>query len=259
MDWFCDWGKIGFMQWFLGVAVIFLCSAVAPVLAQQPDPLGNLIEKKQVALNRLDVTTADELEDLAQKAMDRKDATLALAATKTAAGLNPSHELDSDEKAAVIAAMPKRESLPREAQMILEKRDSRQKEIHQVYLQELAKLKAKFIADKNIKGLALVEEEIVKATPVQEKLGSDLLARDQGKNKIVISARVFQVVNEGLLFYDVGRFCLLKNHPDQGNAVGGMHINCYAIRTDEMVSCGGAAVPKRMAQVYLYHARRIGK
>lgn len=232
-----------------------------PVLvgAQQPDLVEDLLEKKLAALEKVDVAAAAELENLAKKAMDRNDAALALAASRTAAGLNPSPDLDPAERAAVMSAMPKRETLPREAQIILEKKDARQKEINQVYFQELGKLKTKFISEKNIKGLAAVEEEIVKSTPVQEKLGSDLLAREQGKNKVVISAKVMQVQDNGLLFLDAGRFCVLKNHPEQRSATVGMSLNCYAIRTDEEMMFGGAAGPKRKAQVYLFQTRRIGK
>lgn len=241
------------------IFLVILFCLPSLVDAQQPDPVEELLEKKQVALAKVDVTAAAELEVLAKKAMDRNDASLALAASKTAAGLNPSPDLDAAERAVVMSAVPKRETLPREAQIILEKRDARQKEINQVYLQELGKLKAKFIAEKNIKGLAAVEEEIVASTPVQEKLGSDLLSREQGKNKVVISAKVLQVQDSGLLFLDAGRYCVLKNHPEQRSATIGMTLNCYAIRTDEELLYGGAVGPKRKAQVYLFHARRIGK
>jgi hypothetical protein len=241
----------------IGFLVLF-CMTLA-VTAQQPDPVASLSEKKQAALSRLDVNTATELQALAKKALDRNDTALALAASKTATGLNPSPDLDPEEEAAVLSAMPKEEALPREAKMILEKRAVRQKEINQVYLQELAKWKAKFIAEKNIRGLADVEDEIVKSTPAPEKLGSDLLDRDQGKNKVVVSSKVIEVLDEGLLFMDAGRICILKNHPEHRSALQGMALNCYAIRTGEELSYGHHTAAQRKAQLYHYHARRFGK
>lgn len=231
--------------------VLLFLLMVGVVLGQVPSALESLMTKKDEAVQRLDAATADELKTLAKQAVASKNIALATAASNEALRLVPNPEVDAP--AAGV-------NLPREVQLVLENREVKKKVINGVYLKELEKLLVKYTGEGNVALASQVGEEIKESTPVQEKLGSDLLNRDQGKNKVALNAKVLQVLDEGLLFSGSGgSVYILKNYPDQRRAVDGMELNCYATRTEEVFSYDDVRGAKRTARVYLYFGRRLGK
>lgn len=234
------------MRFFLLFLVFGMCGAFA-----QESALDALMAKRDEAVQRLDAATAEELKVLAKQAAGAKNIALAAAASNEALRLVPIPEADAPAAA---------DSLPREVEIVMEKREVKKKGITAVYLKELEKLLAKYTGEGNVALASKVGEEIKRSTPVQEKLGSDLLNHDQGKNKVALNAKVLQVLDDGLLFSgDGGYVYILKNYPDQRKTVDGMVLNCYATRTEEVFTYESVSGAKRTARVYLYFGRRIGK
>ena len=228
---------------------IFWAAGVA--FAQVPSPLEDLAAKRGEAMNRLDAATALELKELAKDAVAKKNLSLAGVASAEALRLVP------DPEAEGIPNQVK--ELPREVELVMEKREVKVKEITNVYLRELGKLMERYTREGNASMAMRVNEEIIKATPVQEKLGSPALARDNGKDKITISARVIQVLDGGLLLSSgAGNTCVLKNYPMQRSVLLGNTINCYATRTDEDFEYVDTQGAKKTSRLYYYSGPRFG-
>lgn len=137
--------------------------------------------------------------------------------------------------------------------------DQRKNAIRAIYLAELKKLKAKFELDGNDVMVAKVNAEISRSPTVQAPRGHSALAREVGKNKVTISARVLQVLDDGLLFSSgaYGTF-VLKNHPDQAKLADGSVVHCYAIKSDDVYSYIDLQGAKRTSRLFYYFGRKLG-
>lgn len=137
--------------------------------------------------------------------------------------------------------------------------DQRKKAIQAVYVAELGKLQTRFTNEGNAAMVALVKAEIAKAPPAEAPLGNSALARETGKDKVTISAKVLQVLDEGLLFSggNNGTY-VLKNHPDEKKLVDGSSVHCYAIKSEGVFSYTDVQGAKRTARLYYYFGKKIG-